>query len=645
MTGMALAIYFEITPSFIVLLIITGVLSLFISLWLLNWTSRRALPLLSWTFIIVTWIAILGASNFTAFQFIKMDSVQLTSSPLNGIVGNIDGWLNQQVLPSILKIFFRSLGAIMFQYNTLAGILIFIGLLIYSRIATLLSILGFFIGYLFYSYFEGDFTQLIFSYIGFNFILTSIALGGFFIVPSRKSFLLVILTIPIMALLISALSRFFAPFGLPIFSLPFCIMVTLCLVALSLREKLNNLIVVINQQFSPEENHYKTELSKIRFGHHTYFHIGLPILGEWNISQGYNGNITHIGEWQHALDFDIRNEDDSTYQNQGNTLKDFNCYELPIIAPASGTIVKVLDTVNENPVGEVNLLQNWGNTIIIKHGEGFYSKLSHLKMDTILVGEGDFVQKGEVLAKLGNSGRSPEPHLHFQLQTTPFIGSKTLPHPISYYLKKTKDSYELRQFEVPCQGDKVRNITTCSTLKKALGFIPGQSIIIKTNKKDIEWNVHTDAYNKTYLFCKESGSAAYFINNANVFYFTDFIGDQSTALFEFYLGLQNTLLGVYENITIHDQIHLKYLTSSIAKSIHDVFAPFHHFLKGKYTSSLKALDSEIEANHIQLNSNGKLEGFKKSKLLFEFNCEFKNGKILNFSFKGKGETKNYSCIN
>ena len=643
MSGMALAIYFQPTLSFLFLLIICGGLSLFISLWLINWTSRRALPLLSWTFILVTWIAVLGASNFTAFKYISNDITQLSNSPLSGIIGEIDGWLNQLPMFDLLKIYLRSLGAIMFQYNTLAGILIFIGLLIYSRIATLLSILGFFIGFLFYNQFEGDFTQLIFSYIGFNFILTSIALGGFFVVPSWKSFLLVTLTIPIMALLISALSQFFTPFGLPLFSLPFCILVTLTLITLSLRVDPKKLFVVTNQQFSPEENHYKTILQNERFGNQSTFHLALPIMGEWHISQGYNGGITHLDEWQHALDFDIVNDDNSTYQNDGINLKDFNCYELPIIAPSPGYIVKVLDNIEENAVGDVNLNQNWGNTVIIKHAEGLYTKLSHLKINTIKVKEGDYVSKGDLIAKLGNSGRSPEPHLHFQLQTTPFIGSKTLPYPIAYYLKKDKKDYSLQQFNTPKQGDKIKNLTPISLLVKAFNFIPGQSFVWESNDKKYHWDVYTNALNQSYLYCKKTKSAAYFSNNGNVFYFNDFIGDKTSSLFYFYLGLQKTLLSYYKNIVLDDNIHIKYLTSPIVKAVHDIIAPFTHIIKCKYKSSYINSNDEISPTIITLKSEGRTQFMGKENLVFEFNCMIDTDKITSFSININGEKKHFLC--
>ena len=95
-----------------------------------------------------------------------------------------------------------------FQYNDLAGIFIVIGLLIYSRIAFVLSVFGFIVGYLFYYFLQGDFTPLVYTYIGFNFILTSIALGGFFVVASKKSFLLILFMMPIIGLLISSLNAF-----------------------------------------------------------------------------------------------------------------------------------------------------------------------------------------------------------------------------------------------------------------------------------------------------------------------------------------------------------------------------------------------------------------------------------------------------
>lgn len=53
----------------------------------------------------------------------------------------------------------------------------------------------------------------------------------------------------------------------------------------------------------------------------------------------------------------------------------------------------------------------YGKTIIIDHGSGFKSKYGH--NSALLVKEGDTVEKGETIARMGNTGLSTGPHLHF----------------------------------------------------------------------------------------------------------------------------------------------------------------------------------------------------------------------------------------
>ena len=54
-----------------------------------------------------------------------------------------------------------------------------------------------------------------------------------------------------------------------------------------------------------------------------------------------------------------------------------------------------------------------GNTIIVSHGNGFFTRYGHNKLNTIA--EGDFVEKGQIIALLGSSGESSGPHLHFEI--------------------------------------------------------------------------------------------------------------------------------------------------------------------------------------------------------------------------------------
>jgi len=55
-----------------------------------------------------------------------------------------------------------------------------------------------------------------------------------------------------------------------------------------------------------------------------------------------------------------------------------------------------------------------GRTVRIDHGNGFVTVYGHCSK--ILVEPGQEVKKGEVIAKVGNTGRSTGPHLHFEIQ-------------------------------------------------------------------------------------------------------------------------------------------------------------------------------------------------------------------------------------
>ena len=57
---------------------------------------------------------------------------------------------------------------------------------------------------------------------------------------------------------------------------------------------------------------------------------------------------------------------------------------------------------------------NFGRAIKIDHGYGIVTKYGHLHK--ILVKRGDTVKRGQVIAKMGNSGMSTGVHLHYQVE-------------------------------------------------------------------------------------------------------------------------------------------------------------------------------------------------------------------------------------
>lgn len=80
------------------------------------------------------------------------------------------------------------------------------------------------------------------------------------------------------------------------------------------------------------------------------------------------------------------------------------------IAAKKGTkVVAVLDGV----VTAITWLRSYGNTIIIDHGDGYYTVYAHV-ID-IQVTQNTYVTAGEVIASVGDSGSLEGPKLHFEL--------------------------------------------------------------------------------------------------------------------------------------------------------------------------------------------------------------------------------------
>ncbi len=84
-----------------------------------------------------------------------------------------------------------------------------------------------------------------------------------------------------------------------------------------------------------------------------------------------------------------------------------------ILASADGQVV----TVEYDP--------GFGNYVIIKHKHGFYTRYAH--MQSFRVQRGQYVQQGQVIGYIGNTGVSTGPHLHYEVH----IGSDVV-DPMKY---------------------------------------------------------------------------------------------------------------------------------------------------------------------------------------------------------------------
>lgn len=619
---LGLSVFFKTNLPFIFVFFAINIFTLILSVAFANLLARFQLPFLAFPFIIAIWFTFYVMNSYTNLEVDEGNIFFVTKLYKIGGFSLIEFYksFEEIPIPRIIIGYYKSMGAIVFQSHWIAGFLISTGLLIASRISFTLSIVGYLFGYFYFIIVGENIQNLQYGYIGFNFILFAIATGGFYFVPKKNIQIAVIILTPVLGLLITGLSGFLGLFNLPVFALPFMLMTILIVYTLNFTSKQHIFPKVVYQTYSPEKNLYNYNNYYERFGSNIhYMKIGLPFFGKWQIWQGHKGEHTHKGEWANAWDFVIVDNKKNTFKNEGLYLSDYYCYNAPITAPANGTVVNINDGIEDNKPGEINRIHNWGNSIVIQHADYLYSQLSHLKNDSFKVKVGDYVTKGELLGNLGNSGRSPQPHLHFQLQATPYVGSKTIKYPLSYYINYSKNNEEFKTFNYPKEGDFISDIKINKVLNQAFNLIPGMVFNVKSTHDKLEdstWEIHTDAYNLTYIYCTQSKAISYFVNDGTVLYFTSFEGDKNSLLFYFYLSAFKIFIGDYTALTVDDIYPIHMIFSGVQKFIQDFIAPFYPFCEAKYQSKLTEINKENNSFKIDASLSKYIA--KKPREIVEF---------------------------
>ncbi|MFE7136315.1 M23 family metallopeptidase [Streptomyces sp. NPDC057644] len=115
----------------------------------------------------------------------------------------------------------------------------------------------------------------------------------------------------------------------------------------------------------------------------------------------------------------------------------FPAFGAPLLAVADATVVRASDgqrdhlSRNSLPAllylmlieGDVRSVigahRVIGNHVILDLGDGTYAAYAHLQRGSLQVKAGDRVRAGQRLGRVGNSGNTTEPHLHFQLMDGP----------------------------------------------------------------------------------------------------------------------------------------------------------------------------------------------------------------------------------
>lgn len=160
----------------------------------------------------------------------------------------------------------------------------------------------------------------------------------------------------------------------------------------------------------------------------------------------------------------------------GVPLNEYYCWGQEIYAPCDGIVVQAEDGYEER--SRTNLFSDLsnayknahyfdpakddvqsvaGNYVIIEYGENIYAALVHLQTGSIQVSVGQSVKKGDVIGRVGHSGNSFAPHLHFQLMDSCDITTANgLPCAFEQYEVFQDGEWKTVTNGIPTSKDRIR---------------------------------------------------------------------------------------------------------------------------------------------------------------------------------------------
>lgn len=117
----------------------------------------------------------------------------------------------------------------------------------------------------------------------------------------------------------------------------------------------------------------------------------------------------------------------------GTDPADYLIFGARVLAPCDGVVIGAEAAMPDLPVPERDTERLEGNHLLVDCGD-FIVLLAHLRQGSLAVGEGDRVSARQVVAEVGNSGQSGEPHLHVHAQhgTSPDAPLQGEPLPVSF---------------------------------------------------------------------------------------------------------------------------------------------------------------------------------------------------------------------
>ena len=122
-----------------------------------------------------------------------------------------------------------------------------------------------------------------------------------------------------------------------------------------------------------------------------------------------------------AVDWALLGDDGRLFRGDSTDVTNWYGYDAPVYAAAAGTVVLTRDGASDRkpfgvpPPAVIEAADAPGNVVVIDIGQGRFATYAHLKPGSLRVAEGERVVEGQPLARIGNSGNTLGPHLHFHI--------------------------------------------------------------------------------------------------------------------------------------------------------------------------------------------------------------------------------------
>jgi hypothetical protein len=218
--------------------------------------------------------------------------------------------------------------------------------------------------------------------------------------------------------------------------------------------------------------------------------VGFPLRGEWVAvrTPAYKvpSHGTELFGQRYAFDFVRTDHRRGLHLQPAGTLRafllggrtrDYYGWGQPVYAAFGGLVIAAVDRVAERArvqvVREVAVALKTtvgfdparsgfepvaGNHVIVQGAEAF-AVFAHLAPGTVSVRTGQEVRVGEVLGRVGHTGNSTAPHLHFQLMDSADpLRAKGIPCAFTEYLVRRAGGWERVEGGIPGRGERIRSV-------------------------------------------------------------------------------------------------------------------------------------------------------------------------------------------